>query len=212
MKPPAPTSKDLVIAAAIRLFGRLGYDATSVRQITAEAGGQNAAMVNYYFGSKAGLRRACGEAILARVQTALPPVVKDVDAAQAARQLEILLSALLDFMTQVPEAEDMAAFILRELNDPDGVLDLLYQGMIEDRHRELCLLWGRATGTDPESERTRIAAFAMLGQILYFRIGRPVVVRRLGWSGIGPDEARKIRDVLTANLRASLAAHEGADT
>ncbi|WP_172294691.1 CerR family C-terminal domain-containing protein [Pseudoruegeria sp. HB172150] len=204
------STRDLVIAAAIRLFGHQGYEATTVRQIALAAGGQNVALVSYYFGSKEGLRRACAQEIVARIHRIFPTAPDEMPAAgQAAaeRQLETLLSLFLDFMTQVPEAEDLAAFVLRELTESGEVFDILYDGVIADRHRQLCRLWGQATGTDPESETTRLTAFSMLGQVLYFRIGRPVVVRRLGWSGIAPAETEQIKKILTTNLSAILAAY-----
>jgi len=50
---------------------------------------------------------------------------------------------------------------------------------------------------------------AMLGQILYFRIGRRVAMRRLGWNDIGPREGEAIRLTLVAHLDAALAAARG---
>ena len=51
----------------------------------------------------------------------------------------------------------------------------------------------------------------MLGQILYFRIGRRVAMRRLGWNDIGPREGEAIRATLVAHLDAALdAARKGA--
>ena len=49
-----PDKKDQIIAAAEKLFGGVGYDSTSVRDICQEAK-VNVAMINYYFGSKEGL-------------------------------------------------------------------------------------------------------------------------------------------------------------
>lgn len=48
--------RERLLDAAERLFAELGYAATSVRDITAEAG-CNLAAVNYYFGGKANLYR-----------------------------------------------------------------------------------------------------------------------------------------------------------
>jgi hypothetical protein len=61
-----------------------------------------------------------------------------------------------------------------------------------------------ATGEDAESESTRIAVFTMIGQVIYFRIARAPVMRRLGWSEIGTQEASAIAAVAKANLAAIL--------
>jgi hypothetical protein len=49
-----------------------------------------------------------------------------------------------------------------------------------------------------------LAVFAMLGQVLYFRIGQPYVLRRTGWSDLGPAEAERITDLLVANLHSMI--------
>ena len=45
------TKKEQILETALGLFGRNGYEATSIRDLSAEAG-INVAMINYYFGSK----------------------------------------------------------------------------------------------------------------------------------------------------------------
>jgi AcrR family transcriptional regulator len=52
---PGPTeSRERILAAARRLFGRSGYDGTSIRAIAAEAQ-VNPALVHHFFGSKTGV-------------------------------------------------------------------------------------------------------------------------------------------------------------
>ena len=43
--------REIILSAAMRLFGHKGFEGTSVREIAAEAG-VNPAMISYYFGSK----------------------------------------------------------------------------------------------------------------------------------------------------------------
>jgi hypothetical protein len=74
--------------------------------------------------------------------------------------------------------------------------------MIRPVHGALCQLWAVATGVEAESEETRLTVFSIVGQMIYFRICRPVVLKRMRWDGIGPDEAEKIAKILVANLRA----------
>ncbi|MBM4059933.1 MAG: TetR/AcrR family transcriptional regulator [Planctomycetes bacterium] len=52
-----PPTRELLLDAAERLFGEQGYSATSLRQLTAAAG-TNLAAVNYHFGGKQGLCKA----------------------------------------------------------------------------------------------------------------------------------------------------------
>ena len=55
--------------AAMRLFGWQGIKGTTVRQI-AEGAGVSPALVIHHFGSKDGLRRACDEWMMARLNAA----------------------------------------------------------------------------------------------------------------------------------------------
>jgi hypothetical protein len=99
-------------------------------------------------------------------------------------------------------------FMLREMAQPSVALDIIYGGIIEPTHKRLCRLWAVATGEDAESETTRLAVFAMMGQVLYFRIGREIVVRRMGWDKLGKDEAQAVVGLLRGNLDALLKAGE----
>ncbi|MCV2867149.1 CerR family C-terminal domain-containing protein [Defluviimonas sp. WL0002] len=194
-----------LIAAGLHLFGQHGFAATSTRDLAARAG-TNVASIAYHFGGKEGLRRACLREVARRMQSVLSGADRVPDTPEAAaRQLETMLRALVFFLTTAREAADLVGFMLREIGEDGPALDEIYQTLIEPRHRAVCTLWARATGQDPDSEEVRISVFAFIGQAIYFRIGRPIVERRMGWAAIGPAEAQKIVDRLTQHLRAILA-------
>ena len=54
----AAPGKARILMTAMELFAERGYDAVTVRDITAAADGQ---LINHHFGSKAGLRDAVDE-------------------------------------------------------------------------------------------------------------------------------------------------------
>lgn len=66
-----------------------------------------------------------------------------------------------------------------------------------------------ATGSEAESDATKIRVFTLIGQIFYFRIGHEAVRRRMGWATVGPDEAAAVVDIVRANLSAIVAAQRG---
>src|SRR5690606_19321840 len=111
---------------------------------------------------------------------------------------------LVQFLVSTPEAGEIVQFVLRELSARGTVLDILYDGVFEPVHRRLCQIWGQAAGSDPESEETRLAVFSMIGQVIYFRIGREAVLRRMGWADYGPDEAERLTALFQTNIRAAL--------
>lgn len=207
---PHPTHRALV-HAGLRLFGGQGFDATSTRALAALAE-TNISSIAYHFGGKHELRLACADAVadaIGQVAQMIPPGAADLNKVQAQRILRRLTRRIVTFLV-TPAAADVVAFLLRELADPASpVLDRLYTGLIEPRHRALCAVWGAATGADPHSAQTRLAVFALIGQAAYFRLAAPLVQRRLGWSGYSRRNAQAISRQLIANLDAMLGAAGG---
>ena len=206
MTPATPQdTRTRLIRAGLNLFGHKGFEATSTRDIAALAE-TNIASIAYHFGSKAGLRTACAAEVGARVAQAVGDAapLPDLTPAEARARLEALLRAFVTFLATAPAAEDLVAFLLRELMEPGEVSDQLYAGFFEPKHRQICALWAAATGRPAESAEIRLTAFSLIGQAAYFRIARPFVTKRLGWDSIGPPEAEQIIAVLTTNLHAML--------
>lgn len=207
---PLPDStREALIAAALDLFGEKGFDGTSTREIAAKAKA-NSAMIAYYFGGKEGLRRACAQWIVGKigaVANSVPrPPIEQLGEENAAAALEMTVRAMVGFMVTGRDSEAIASFMLREMSHPSAALDTVYEEMMRPLHMRLCQLWGKATGTDPESTDTRLAVFAMIGQAMYFRIAREIVTRRMGWQKIGGGEVSQITELLAGNLRALLKA------
>ena len=207
---PSGTRADL-IAAGLHLFGHDGFAATSTRALAARAG-TNVASIAYHFGSKAGLYQACAERVVGLIDGAMAaggPLpdgdpAADLSPEAAAARLDGILRAMVRFLVTAPAAEAMVGFVLREMADQGAALDLIYDRLVEPRHRALCALWSAATGRPADSEAVRLAVFALIGQVVYFRIAQPLVRRRMGWTRIGPDEAARIADSLAAGLAAEL--------
>lgn len=199
---PSDQTRAALIRAALKLFGRQGFEGTSTREIAALAKA-NIGSIAYHFGGKEGLRRACGAEVARRMGLAFaaipegPPVSPEA----AAALIEAILRAMAGFVLTAREAEPILPFMLREVTEEGPVLDTVYAALMEPMHRRLSVLWAAATGHEPEGERTRLMVFSVIGQLLYFRIGRPIVVRRMGWPEMGPAEAAAITDLLVTNLR-----------
>ena len=210
LKPKEPSqararqTRQALIDASIRLFGQKGFDATSTRMIAAEAG-VNLAAIAYHFGRKDGLRRACAEEVAERIgavagqSLATEGPVDDPN--RALDLIEETVRALLRFTSIEPAAADITNFMMREMTQPGGAVQIVYQRMLEPVHKAVCRMWAVATGGDPESEATRIAVFTIFGQSLYFRIARPVVLQRMGWEEIGDAETERIADIVIRNMR-----------
>ena len=177
----------------LKLFGSQGFGATSTREIAASGQGQ------YRF-DRLSFRRqgraacACADYIVETIQSIAGPALaeaatstKDAESAQA--RLSVAIERMVSFLVASPEAGDIAQFVMRELSQPSAALDRIYAGVFEPTHRQLCQIWQQASGEDADSEAAKITVFTLVGQIVYFRIAREAVMRRLGWAGIGPKEA-----------------------
>jgi AcrR family transcriptional regulator len=216
-KPPTQTAgseqtRQSLIEAALRLFGERGYEAASTRDIAAAANA-NIGSIAYHFGGKAGLRIACAEHIVKLVTGLAGPLLPDGAGAPAAAPREKflqVLDTLGNFVLASPQAGLLVQFILRELAQPSPALDIIYGGLFEPIHRRLCRVWQDITGEDAESEETRLTVFTLIGQVVYFRIGRQAVMRRMGWDEVGPDEAGAIISIVARNIGAVIDARHRA--
>lgn len=196
-----------LIAAGVALFGSKGFAATSTREIAAHAKA-NVASIAYHFGGKDGLRLACGAQFAQRLAAVLQqaPVPAELSPAEARLVLRASFARVIGFVLGQAEAADMVSFMLREVSENSPIVDEIYTTFMEGAHRNICILWGLASGTAPESDAVRLSVFSVVGQILYFRIGNRIVARRMGWAEVGQGEAAQITAVLLANLDAMLGA------
>jgi len=197
-----------LIRASLMLFGQKGFDGTSTRDIAAAANA-NIGSIAYHFGGKEGLRLACAGFIVETIQRIAGPSIAAAvpgegagGEAAAMAQIDAIVTRMVGFIVAEPQAGEIVQFVLRELSHPTAALDAIYAGVFEPVHRRLCAIWAAATGEEAEAERTRLRVFAIIGQVVYFRIGREAVLRRMGWSSIGPAEAVRITGVISENVHA----------
>ncbi|WP_378945221.1 CerR family C-terminal domain-containing protein [Mesorhizobium sp. ANAO-SY3R2] len=217
-QPPASApeaTRTALVMAALQLFGRQGFDATSTREIAAAAGA-NIGSIAYHFGGKEGLRLAAADYIVDTIQSVASQALGSTTLAQpepatpaeAEAQIAAAVERMVGFIVARPEAGEIVQFVLRELSTPTDALDRIYTGVFEPLHVRLCQLWAAATGEEAESERTRMTVFMMIGQVVYFRIARAAVIRRMGWPDIGPGEAAKVAGLARENVAAIIAARK----
>jgi AcrR family transcriptional regulator len=164
---PADTTRDRLLDTAARLFAEHGYQATTMRTITAEAGA-NIAAVNYYFGSKQALLEAV-------VHRALGPVVEErrarLDALEAEGDpsVEAIVDAIIGPLIDRIGAEPSTALVIRLLGrlfvDPDPEMRALVKHEISEAERRQLGMLERALPDLPREElwlRVR-SMFAVVG-------------------------------------------------
>ena len=141
--PPLET-RDRLLDEAERLFADRGFEATSVRDITAAAGA-NLAAVNYHFGGKDNLYREVFRRRLAEVREQRLAAVREAAAAPDATLEGIVRRftvAVLEPFVDVREGVRFTQLIVREFADPH--LDtLLCRENFGGYEGELCALLRR---------------------------------------------------------------------
>ena len=117
-----PDTKERILDAAEKLFGQNGFDATSLRDITAEAG-VNLAAVNYHFQTKESLFEA---AIARRMEPVNRRRLELLDAAGPNPSLEQILIAFLNPLF-VRHPNEVIGLMSQVLATPDTFVRQLFK-------------------------------------------------------------------------------------
>ena len=197
-----------LIEAALDVFGRLGLDGATTRQIARQAGVNLAAIV-YHFGGKEALHLAVAEHIVGRISTLLQPVLAELadersfaNPAAARKALVHVLGNWVDVILGNAEAERWSRFIVREQMQPTRAFETIerFMGGVHGLATRLV-----ATALErAEDEEVRLRVFTMIGQILVFRVAQALVLGRMGWNAIGPAERNEIKRIVGENIVAIL--------
>ena len=197
-------TRSQLIEAALDVFGRLGFEGATTRQIAKTAGANLAAIV-YHFGSKEALHLAVAEHVATSMRAALEPAFAAIGdpsanvSAEAARSsFTRLIEAYVDLLIGSARAERWARFIVREQMQPSAAFDVIYgfmSGPLGIATRLVATALGR-----PEDDEIRIRVFAMFGQVLVFRVSQALVNRHMGWHAVGTREREEIKRIIVGHV------------
>ena len=127
------TTKDRILDAAERLFARDGFEATSLRAITAEARA-NLAAVNYHFQSKEALVQAVIGRRMGPVNQQRLSLLDayEAEAGGDAVPLEKILDAFLRPVIEIAggHAKEFVPLVGRLYTEPGGFSERLYQAAV----------------------------------------------------------------------------------
>ncbi len=198
-----------LIEAALDVFGRLGFEGASTREI-AKVANVNLAAIVYHFGGKEALHLAVAEHVAASIMARIgPTLAAAADPAttatpEAARTaLTKLIDTFIEVILGSADAERWARFIVREQLQPTAAFDVIYRflgGAIATGTRLVAIIFG-----EPESDELRLKVFTVMGQVLVFRVAQALVLRSLQWRQIGDREREEIKRIVHDNTDAILA-------
>jgi hypothetical protein len=116
--------------------------------------------------------------------------------------LRQLVSTIIVSMLRTGDFAAIAQFMVREQQRPTAAFDLLYDGGINRLHDTLTRLFAAVMKLPPDSVEAKVRTHALFGELLVFRIGRALLLRRMGWKEIGPAQLEIIERSVLANLDA----------
>ncbi|RKP55908.1 CerR family C-terminal domain-containing protein [Pararobbsia silviterrae] len=204
--PRGEETRARIITAAIRLFGELGFDGASTRDIAASAG-VNAPALQYYFDNKEGVYVACLLHIVEQVWARLEAPVEAAERVLADPACEdgalvdaycAIQDCIVEFMFKSRVADEWRWFMAREqagLGPEIG--HAIFNNEINRRMVAVkASLVGRLLGQSPDDEDTLIRTMGLGGPAHVFHVMRRAAFKTLGWEQVDDERLEKIRRVV----------------
>lgn len=196
-----------IISAALHVFGERGFDQAATRDIAARAG-VNPPALQYYFGSKDGLHRACAQRIIDQASPRLDPVIVRAKAAANAGEpagaleaLEGALDAIVDSLAD-PDTEIWSRFITRGKQDGAGPgMEMIRVRLRIPMIEAVAGLVATLTGVAAASEITRLRTVLILGQVHWIQGSRGEALKVLCWPRFDAEKMGMIKRTLHEHTR-----------
>ncbi len=163
-----------LIEAAGEVFGEVGYEAATVRDISTRAGA-NIAAINYHFRDKLGLyTETLKTAVAARSIyetltqfTSLPPE----------EGLRLFIADIFRQMFHPEHPGWYSKVMAHEMARPTPGMAVVVEEVIRPMTMILCELVSRVLEIPPTHPQTRLCVHSIVGQIVHYVHGRPVLCR-----------------------------------
>jgi AcrR family transcriptional regulator len=200
-----PLARAALIRAGVQVFGENSLASATTREI-AQLAGQNISAIAYYFGNKEGLYFAVAHHICDTLVERLGPLLDEIEAqlSLGTHEPEVCLHMFGRLigasLSTHQEMLTVTSIVVKEQMHPTKAFDILYEGCLERLHQVGARLIEAYTGETPGRQETVLRFHALLGQSLAFRFARETIVRRAGWSDIGPEQVALIERVVTEQV------------
>ena len=196
-----------LLEAALQVFAATGYQAAGTRQI-AELAGVTLPALQYYFGGKEGLYKACAEAVADRFAALNRDAVihgaaalrNTADPAELRTVLKDTMGSVARAMTISEQSRLWGAFAARELLDPGPAFDIMMDRLWSSGIALVAELIARIEGRDRADEPSRIRAMLLIASLTAFQSGRAVAMRTMGWADFGEAELSAVISALHAEI------------
>jgi AcrR family transcriptional regulator len=174
-------TKARLLEAAGEEFAEKGFEGATIRSICARAGA-NLAAVNYHFGDKEQLYL---QAVIAAHRCGAElPTEAEFRRGTPAEQLRCYIRHFLINVLALDRDQGWHhTLMFLELLRPTQASEALVREVIRPKfERLLWILGGVCPGAD--EQRLHALAFSIIGQCMYYRMGRPITARLIGEEGL----------------------------
>ncbi|WP_404478903.1 CerR family C-terminal domain-containing protein [Novosphingobium sp. BL-52-GroH] len=203
-------TRELIIKGALPVFTARGFEGASIRALAEPSGSRHAA-IQYYFGGKEGLFRACTEYLCDEVLHTIERAAAPLEAIRLQEGRNALIEGMITFATRMLWADeasprlDTALFLAREQSSPSSpAFDIICQRL----HRPLIERFTQVVGViidrPAQAEETLIRTSSVIASILGTRSQVPVTLSLLSWETISQDRRILWDKVVRTHLRSVL--------
>jgi AcrR family transcriptional regulator len=206
-------ARDRMLLAALDLFGRHGFDATTTRMVAQQAS-MNLGAIPYYFGAKEDLYAQAAAFLADFIESQQRQSLETMRACAAStpdkQALIDLLATHLVGLANTLLADQVPAswvqFFLRAQTECHSGHDLISLRVLQPLQAGVCEVLAKITGRLADDTATRVLAFILVQQVMCLRLFDGALKGHLGWDDITPERATQVLDTLGASLRAQLSA------
>jgi AcrR family transcriptional regulator len=204
-------TRQRLLEAGIELFAELGYERASTRAIARHAGVSLPAL-QYYFGGKEGLHRACAEYIMEDVRSRLGPAAERVRLAlersdlTRAQLLELLRAVVEPFLEGLAtdRPESWALFFARVQGEHNAAFEAIFEQIGRRLLATAIEIVSRILGLPAASPEVTIRSVFIVGQLTLVRRARPIMLRTLGWTDFEGERLQTLKEVVWKGITSSL--------
>jgi AcrR family transcriptional regulator len=189
----AETRKRLILSA-IEVFGRIGYEAASTRELAKQAEA-NLSAINYHFGGKKELYLAGAQEIADHAAGLIKPLIDGLSAPSGGsleNRLETAVEGFLRIMLDPITPNSWAMFLSRCAAADDEAFHLIYDHALAPLQQSLARAVAALTKGPSDEETVRLRINSTFGALISFRLLPGIVQRGMGWEELRPENARRI--------------------
>ena len=192
-----------LIDAAIEIFGEMGYEAASTREL-ANKGLVNMSAITYHFCGKRELYLAASEKIGDYAANLVAPLIEQLDKAPKdvlARQLETTAVGFLDIMLDEVTPNSWAMFLARCTAEHDEAFDRIYDRALAPLHRSMVRAAIALSNGTLNEDGVRLRTSSTIAAVISFRLLPGIVLRGMGWKQLQPKQTMQITAMVRELVR-----------